>query len=110
LYPFLQLTSEQLYQELNNSNDIFSTVPIGPKNNKFFVVDNSGNKINRDLTYSTTGQAQSSKTSHILSQNLKQVTKKGENYCARVKRSGVYSWVPLEPHPSEADVVATMQH
>jgi hypothetical protein len=43
LYPFLQLTSEQLYQELNNSNDIFSTVPIGPKNNKFFVVDNSSN-------------------------------------------------------------------
>ena len=31
------LTSEQLYQyqELNNSNDIFSTVPIGPKSNKF---------------------------------------------------------------------------
>ena len=50
------------------------------------------------------------KISHILSQNLKQVTKKGENYCARVKRSGVYSWVPLEPHPSAADVVATMQH
>jgi hypothetical protein len=33
------------------------------------------------------------------------VAKKGDNYCVRVKRSGVYSWVPLEPQPSEADVV-----
>ena len=28
-----------------NSNDIFSTVLIGPKNNKFFVVDNSSNSM-----------------------------------------------------------------
>jgi hypothetical protein len=50
------------------------------------------------------------KNFHILSQNLKQVAKKGENYCVRVKRSGVYSWVPLEPQPSEADVVVLHNH
>ena len=109
------LTSKQLYQELNNSNDIFSTVPIGPKNSKFIVVDNSSNSTRQqnqqrynffdDCGIWASGQAQSAKTSHILSQNLKQVTKKGEKYCVRVKRSGVYSWVPLEPQPSKADVV-----
>ena len=66
------LTSQQLYQELNNSNDIFSTVSIGRKNNKFFVVDNSSNSTRQqnqqrsnsfdDCGVWASGQAQSSKT------------------------------------------------
>ena len=56
------------------------------------------------------GKAESVKTVHILSENLRQVTKKGEFYCIRQKRNGVFSWTPVEPQPAESDVVVLHQY
>ena len=109
------MTVSEIYSQIHHKDDVHTEVPQGVKNNVYFLVQNETNiqkrsDGQRSNFYDDCGawesqKAMSAKTTHIVSERLKQVTLKNDQYCIKQKRQGRITWVPLNPQPDECDIV-----
>jgi len=106
---------QKLLELLTESTECDNSIPVGVKNNKYFIIDNTKNVLKRSAGQQSEfwddcgawiSKSASSPISHFITQNVlcKSVSLRDGQFCVekQVKNKGTYQ--PLFPQPSQSDI------
>ena len=116
-------TAEELYNLITQPTEVNSDVPPGDKSNCYLLVNNERN-MNRISSgknkkcdfYDDCGAWDHSKgntckaTYVVEDSSLRHVELKNNQYCTKVRRQKKVVWVPLDPQPSDENIVTVSRY
>lgn len=110
-HPGSFMTLLEQIEEINKKKELYSTIPLGPKNNVFFLLGNSRNKDKKQQNKNQCfpddcGVWNSDKGSTVNSyfsrenDEFKCIYLRNGQFCSKARAKGTYNWFPLSPQPT----------
>ena len=110
------LPLNQVIDILRRTDKALNSVPLGEKNNVFFIIEDSKNALKKRMNMRTeyhddcgVWDSQKGKTANtyviFCDGNLKTASLKDGLFCCEGRRRGVSNWIPLDPQPDRDTMV-----